>query len=127
MDNFSYLLSIIIFSGIPFLLEFIFGYHLLKPFFKSTAKMVIFALLLVPILEGAAFRLNAWQFNPEKNLQIIIFGDVLETYIYTIFVFCAVSFAVYAWSSYEDKGSSIIRTSLKDVLSGKYAIWRKKK
>lgn len=127
MDSFSYLLSVIIFSGIPFLLEFIFGYHLLKPFFKSTAKMATFALLLVPILEGVAFRLNAWYFNPEKNLQIIIFGDVLETYIYTIFVFCTVAFAVYIWTDYEDKKLPIIHTSIKDALSGQYAIWRKKK
>lgn len=126
-NNLAYLSSILIFAGIPLSLEFVCGYHLFKPFFKKLAKMIIIALILVPILEGVAFRLNAWQFNPERNLNIVILGDVLETYIFTIFIFCAIAFAVYAWSYYEDKGLPIIRTSLDDVIYGTYAIWRKEK
>lgn len=124
-DSWFYLFSVLVFAGIPAVLEFVFGFHLVRPFFGRLVKILIVALILSPILDGFAFAWNAWYFPPDKNLNIVITGDVLETYIFTFFIVCAISFAVYAWSDYEDRGLPIIKTSLKDILSGKYAIWRK--
>ena len=72
LDNFYYLISVLVFAGIPVILELVFGYHLIKPFFKKTVKMILVSLFLVPIWDGAAFRMNAWFFNPEKNLNILV-------------------------------------------------------
>lgn len=122
-----YLLSILIFAGIPVMLVVIFGFHLFKPFVKTVAKMIFFGLILTPVLEFFAFRWDAWHFNPEKYMGIIIAGDVMETYIFTGFIITVISIAVYAWSYYEDKGLPIIKTSFWDVFHGTYAIWRKRK
>ncbi len=127
MEHWSYLFSDLIFAAVPAGLELVFGFHLVKPFFGKLAKILIVALILSPILNGIAFSWQAWLYPPEKNLKIIIAGDVLETYIFTFFIVCAISFAVIGWSEYEDRGLPIIETSIKDVLSGKYAIWRKEK
>lgn len=125
-NNFYYLFSVLIFSGIPVLIELVFGFHLIKSFFKKSIIMIIISLFFVPVWDGAAFYMHAWFFNPEKNLNIVIAGDGLETYIFMILVFAAISFAVFAWSGYEDRKMSIIQTSLQEIISGKYAIWRKK-
>lgn len=122
--HFTYLVSILIFAGVPVILEVIFGFQLIKPFVKSVFKMIIISLLLVPVWDGAAFWMRAWYFNPERNLQIVIAGDVLETYIFTIFIVSAISFAVYVWSEYEDKKLPLLKTSWQDIITGKYAIWK---
>lgn len=124
-DSWSYLLSVLVFAGMPAGLEFIFGFHLLKPFFGKLIKIIVGALILSPILDYFAFTWQAWLFTPEKNLKIVIAGDVLETYIFTFFIVCAISFAAIVWSDYEDRGLPIVKTSIKDVLTGKYAVWRK--
>lgn len=89
--------------------------------------MVFVSLFLVPVLDGVAFKTNAWLFNPDRNLKIVIAGDVLETYVFTLIIVSVISLAVYSWSYYEDRGWPILRTSLQDVFSGKYAVWRKKR
>ncbi len=122
--HFTYLVSILIFAGIPVILEVIFVFQLIKPFMKSIFKIIIISLLLVPIWNGAAFLMNAWYFNPERNLNIVIAGDVLETYIFTIFIILVIAFTVYIWSGYEDKKLPILKTSWRDVATGKYAIWK---
>lgn len=127
ISHLSYLFSILVFAGTPVVLEIILGYHLFKSFFKTVAMMIFFGLVLTPILEFFAFSWDAWYFNPERNLNIVIVGDVLETYIFTVFIITAISLAVYAWTFYEDNGKPIIRTSFHDVFHGTYAIWRKEK
>ncbi|MBI3379961.1 hypothetical protein HY029_04355 [Candidatus Gottesmanbacteria bacterium] len=125
--QFAYLISIMIFAGFPLILEIIFGYHLIKQFLRKLFVPIIIALILTPILENVAFFLDVWHFNPERNLKIVIFGDVLETYIFAVLVLSAVYFAVCSWTFYEDRGKPIIRTSLYDLFHGTYAIWRKNK
>lgn len=122
--HFTYLVSILIFAGVPVILEVIFGFQLIKPFVKSVFKMIIISLLLVPVWDGVALWMKAWYFNTERNLNIIIAGDVLETYIFTLFIMLVISFAVYVWSGYEDKKLPILKTSWQDVKTGKYAIWK---
>lgn len=125
--KFSYLVSILIFAGTPVILEFIFGYHFLKHFFKKIAGVVICFLMISPVIEFFALFWNAWGYNREKNLQLIILKSPIETVIFAIFISTAISFAVYAWTFYEDNKKPIFRTSLYDVFHGTYAIWRRNK
>ncbi len=113
--QFAYLLTVFIFAGIPLLVEIIFGYRLIRKFLRKTLISIIIALILTPILENAAFYLDAWHFSPEKNMGIVIAGDALETYIFTCFDVTAKSFVFYIWTYYENRGLPIIKTSIKDI------------
>ncbi|MCL4338092.1 hypothetical protein M1271_00200 [Patescibacteria group bacterium] len=124
-NNFAYLVSILLFAGIPVTLEFILGFRLLKPFMVMSVKMIFISLFLVPIWDGVAIALGAWKFSPERNLNIIILGDPLETYIWMVFIVLAIAFSIYTWTYYEDKGLPIIETSFYDVLHQTYAFWKK--
>jgi len=122
----TYLVSIFIFAGFPLLLEFVFGYHFFKPHWKTIGKFLLLSLILTPFYERVALHFKAWQYNPKRNLGITIFTIPLETYVFTIFVALAIALAVYIWTFYEDNNQPILRTSLRDMFIGKYAIWRKK-
>ncbi len=127
VGNLSYLISILLFAGIPVSLEIVFGYRLLRSFMGIIIKMTLVSLFLVPVWDGGAIALGAWKFSPERNLNIIILGDPLETYIWMVFIVLAISFSIYAWTYYEDRGLPIIETSFYDVFHGTYAVWKKNK
>jgi len=124
--NFSYLFLMIIFAGIPVLIEFIFGFHLFKYFHKGIVKAVLISVAVTPFIEAVALMLGAWNYNPERNLHMIIISSPIETIIFAILIGLAVSFAVTIWTFYEDNGKPIFRTSLYDVLHGTYIIGRRK-
>lgn len=118
-SQYAYIFSMAIFVGIPFALEIFLGYREIKKFIKGMAVPLIFVLILTSILENAAFFLDAWHFDLRRNLKIVIFGDVLETYIFSVCVFSAIYIAVYIFTDYEDRGELIF--------PAKYAFWRKNK
>lgn len=124
--NYSYLILMLIFAGSPVLLEFIFGYHFFKPYYKAIKKAVLIVVVITPFIEFFALKWKAWEYNPEKNLGIFIINSPVETVIFAVLISLAVAFAVTAWTFYEDEGKPIIISSLYDVFHCTYAIWRKK-
>lgn len=123
--QYAYLILMLVFAGIPVLLEFIFGYHFFKPFFRKIAKVVLVGVLITPLIEFFALEWNSWEYDPDKHLGFIILKSPIETLILAVLISLAVAFAVTAWTFYEDKGKPIFRTSLYDVFHATYAIWRK--
>lgn len=121
---YSYLLSILFFAGIPTILVWVFGFHVLKRYMKAIFITFIYGLIFT-LTESIALRSRIWNYNPEITFNTKIFGVEIETYIFTIFVTIAFSGAVIGWTFYEDKGKPILLQSIKDVLKGTYAFWNK--
>jgi lycopene cyclase domain-containing protein len=122
----SYLTLMLIFAGIPAVVELVFGFHLFKSFHKGIVKTVLIFVAIIPFIDEVALVLGAWNYNPERNLRLIIISSPIETIIFALLTGLAISFAVTAWTFYEDNGKPIFRTSLHDVLHGTYAIGRRK-
>lgn len=122
--HFSYLASIVIFAGSAIVLEWTFGFHLLRKFIKLIMLTTCFSLLLVPT-EGVALYIKSWRYDPSHTFNILLLGAELETYIFVIFIAVVIASAVIPWTSYEDKGQNIIKQTILDIFSGKYAIWKK--
>lgn len=121
---YSYLLSILFFAGIPTILVWVFGFHVLKRYLKTIFITLIYGLIFT-LIESIALRSRLWSYNPETTFNTKIFGVEVETYVFTIFVSVAISGAVIGWTFYEDKGKPILLQSIKDVLKGTYAFWKR--
>ncbi|MBI2029495.1 lycopene cyclase domain-containing protein [Candidatus Gottesmanbacteria bacterium] len=123
-SHLSYLISIFFFSGIAVVLEWVFGFHVLKKYLKTIFITLIYALFFT-LTESVALRSRIWSYNPETTFNTKIFGVEIETYVFTIFVTVTISGVVIAWTFYEDKGKPILLQSIRDVLKGTYAFWNK--
>lgn len=121
---YSYIFSILFFAGIIVIVSWIFGFHILKRYLRVLLITIIFALIFT-LTESAAFAWNAWGYSPDKSFNFKIFGAEAETYIFSIFISLAIAQLVIVWTFYEDKGKSILLQSIKDVLKGTYAFWKR--
>lgn len=126
LGKFSYLFSIVLFAGIPLLVQLVFGYHLIKSYFRVVLKWLGVFLWVAPFFDTVAITLNAWAYPAEKNVGIFIFQSPIETTVFTVFVGLVIAFTIIIWSHYEDKGKPIIQTSIYDIIHETYAIWKKK-
>lgn len=121
--QYSYLLSALIFAGIPVLFECIFFYQILLKYQRVLVKMVGIFLLMTPVVEYFAISSNAWKFSEERSLGIFIFGSFIETLVVTILITLSVSIITIVWMQYVDRGLPIFSTGFRDIISGKYAVW----
>jgi lycopene cyclase domain-containing protein len=115
----------VVFTIIPISIEIIFGYHLLIRYFSKIRGMIIIFLLAAPMADNIAIEIRAWGFNTARNLGVLFIKSPVENLIFAILIPLAISFAVVIWTFYEDNGKPIIKTSLRDVYYGTYAIWKK--
>lgn len=127
LGNYSYLVSLLIFTGIPVVVEFVFFFQILKKYLNLMVKIVTIFLIATPFVEYVAITSNAWRFADNRSLGIFVFGAYLETMLVTVFISLAVSGAIVIGSFYTDLGKPTASTSLVDIFSGKYAIWKRNK
>lgn len=122
--NLSYLISIFCFAGLAIMLEWIFGFNLLKKYLRIILTTIGLVLLSTPT-EAIALYLKAWAYTPTHTFNLKLLGAELETYIFVIFIAIAISSATIAWTRYEDLKKNILKQSLIDIFKGTYAIWKK--
>lgn len=124
--NFSYLFSVF-FLGVPIILiEWVFFYHILK---KNTLPIFInitLGLIIVSISEPLGLYLKAWEYGALTTFKTFYFGVKPESYMYVILGSIAVGSITIIYSNYQDmKVKNIFLQSLKDLISTKYALWRR--
>ena len=125
--RYAYLLTDLIFAGIPAILLLIFYYHVIKNHLKDMVKLILIFIICAPIFEQTGFAWNTWQLSPDRYLGFDIFGSSFETYLFTILVTICISSAVYIWTYYRDKKEKLSTNWLLDLTKGNHAIWRKNK
>lgn len=57
------------------------------------------------LAENPALRWGIWEYNPENALGIMVFGVMLETYIYCFLVPIAIGSAALVFAQREDNGA----------------------
>lgn len=124
---YSYLFTIFIFAGFAIFLEVVFGFHFFKKYLKVISFVVLVSLIFTPPGEATAYLMQTWIYNPATTFYKAVFGAEVETYIFSFCVAIAISSAVIIWTSYEDQGKNVLMQSLRDILKGTYAIWKKRK
>lgn len=123
-NSLLYLVSIFYFASSAVILEWIFGFHLLKKYLPTIFLTTLLGLLLTPA-ESVALKFKAWAFSTTNTLNFRFLGAEIESYIFAIFTVIATASAVIAWTHYEDENKNILKQSLIDVFKGTYAIWKK--
>lgn len=123
-NSLLYLVSIFYFAGSAVILEWIFGFHLLKKYLPTILLTTLLGLLLTPA-ESVALNFKAWAFSSTNTLNSRFLGAEIESYIFAVFTVIATSSAVVAWTYYEDKNKNILKQSFIDIFKGTYAIWKK--
>ena len=121
--HYSYLISTLIFAGVPTAFLLILFYKLLMPEIRLILKVTGIFLALFPIQEITALNWNAWRFSSEKSLGIFIAGAYFETIVVTILISIAISSFTIICCHYQDKGKSIIKEGWKDIFNGKFTVW----
>lgn len=124
--NFSYLLSTVFLAAPIILVEWLFFYHILIKNKLPVVITIILGLLLVSASEPFGIYLQAWQYGTKTTLPTFILGAKVESYLYVILGAASVSSLVMIYSHYEDRGiKNVFWQGIKDIISGKYAFWRK--
>lgn len=122
--RYAYLLSDLIFAGIPAILMMVFYYHLIKKHFRDMVKLITLFVFIAPFFEQTGFTMNTWQLSADRYLGYDIFGSSLETYLFTVLITVCISQALYIWTFYEVRGKNLFTEGLFDLINGTYAIWR---
>jgi len=124
--NLSYLYSIFIFALPIIFIELIFFYHRLKKHTHPILFTIMCGLIIVQMSEPLGIYMQVWLFGLNTTLPTLQFGVKLESYLYVVVGSIAVSSAALISSQYQDMGvKNIFLQGLKDLLSTKYAIWRR--
>src|SRR6266567_2647968 len=92
--HFSYLVTTLIFAGIPLVLLFLFGFHFYKRYIRMVIALMLFFAMLTPFVEFPALLWKAWLFNPEISLDIYMLKSNIETVICTSIVAMAFTLIV---------------------------------
>jgi len=121
--HYSYLISTLVFAGVPTALFIILFYKLLIPEIKLILKVTGLFLVLIPIQEITALSWNAWKFSGEKSLGIYIAGAYIESLLVTLLISIALSSFTIICCYYQDKGKSIMKEGWKDIVKGKFTVW----
>jgi len=121
--HYSYLISTLVFAGVPTALFIILFYKLLIPEIKLILKVTGIFLVLFPFQEITAINWNAWKFSSEKSLGIFIAGTYIETIVVTILISIALSSFTIICCHYQDKGKSFIKEAWIDIQMGRFTIW----
>ena len=106
--HYSYLVTTLLFAGGAVSIEYLFGFHTLRRFWKAIALTTAFGFILGPIGEAVALRWGAWAYNPAQILDVLVEGVPVETFLFSLLVSIAVSSAAIYWAHCEDRGYSIV-------------------
>ncbi len=106
-----YLLTILIFAGGSILIELLVARKEMMRYGKILLVMIIGGLLITPISDSFALSWNAWIYNLSYNIYFL--GAEIETYLFTILWIISIGGAALIWSADEEKGLSLVATTLK--------------
>lgn len=115
VDNFSYLVTILIFAGTSILIELLFVFRRVKSYIRLLTTISIIGIFYAWVAELAAIKIGIWNYSNLMNLGMYILGVPLETLVYTIFVVTAIALPTLTWSDYEDRNKPIIKTTVKKL------------
>lgn len=88
--KFAYLLTDIIFGGIAIFLIWHRHWRFLKKHWQFILDIAIFSLPFA-YFDLFAVRWGAWQFDPERNLGSLIFGEYVEGFLFVALIFVAIA------------------------------------
>lgn len=120
--EFSYLISIIIFAGIPLLIEI---RALGKYFVKYKKIILVFMIFSIPVAiigEWVALKWRVWEYVDGSTFGIYL-GSAIETIIFLIFVSVCIAVPTLYCASSIDRGISIytaLKNSIRRIWSHKY-------
>ena len=114
-EQFSYLMTVIVFAFGAVLIEWSLGFEKLKKYWKLIGVVIIISLLATFIAEPVALRWENWIYNTEQTFNIFIFGAALETYFFAGFVSIAIASATLGWSNYEEEKRPLIKSTLQEI------------
>lgn len=101
MKHLTYLLSILVFCGIPWLIMLKYQERVLKKY-----EIVILVVVIIGFLFSAsdyfALRWGAWYYDPSKTLNVHFLTEI-ETYLGGAGVFLEVASATLIWASFVDR------------------------
>ena len=123
--HFSYLITTLLFAGIPLAIFILFGFHFYKKYLVKIIVLTVFFAVITPFVELPALIWKAWAFTPEKSLGFYILKSNIETVICTSIVSLLFTLIILGASACQDKKKPILRTAIYHVLRGTYAIWHK--
>lgn len=100
-SHLAYLLTIIIFAGVPLLIEWSIAWKKLRVY-KVLISIVVALNLVWAVVEAPALWLKAWQYNDRHVIHSRPLGAQLETYVFVVFTSLAVACATLILTKRED-------------------------
>ena len=125
--NLSYLFYTL-FLTIPLvLLVVLFFYQIIKKNIFPILGTAVIGILIVSLCEPLGIFLKAWQYGTTTTLSTLPWGVKFESYIYVFLGSISMGSITIICLHYQDmKIKNIALQLVKDLLSTKYACWRKK-
>lgn len=90
ISKLSYLLTDVFFAGLAIIII----WHRHRPLLKKHWEFVMdFTLFAIPFayLDSFAIKWGAYKFNPDKNLNVHLYGALLEDYVFLALVAAAIA------------------------------------
>jgi len=115
--QYTYLFTTLIFAGGAVAIEYSLA-HTRNALWKFRWLVVTIAAICTVLgvaAEAVALKWGAWDYSPEKTLNILIAGVPIETYLFSVLVSIAVSSATLYWVSCEDRGVPILQHSVRRI------------
>jgi len=107
---FSYVATILIFTGLAILLYLAMRLHFARrsaQLSKSDWKVILFTILIAIVVmslgEWIALGWRIWAYNPEKTFHTTFLGAEVETYLFIVFVSLVISIATLVYARREDR------------------------
>lgn len=109
--SFTFLVTILIFTGVAILIEWTYNFRRLKRYTKVISAVVVIGIVFALVGERVALSLHAWAYNPELTFNTFLFGAAVETVLYAILASIAIASATLVWSDCEESRLPLIRTT----------------